>query len=132
MGPLSRYLLDTCTFIWLCSEPERLSARAAAAIEAADSPLLLSDVSALEIVLKWNAGKIILPAPPRRWLERQISIWAVECRALRRSDVYRASELPDRHRDPFDRLLVATALESDAVILTPDRKIQQYPVSWHW
>ena len=132
MGSLTRYLLDTCTLIWLCTEPERLSPASVEAIDAPDSVLLWSDVSALEITLKWAAGKIILPDPPRHWLERQIVTWGLDCLSLRRADIYRASELPAHHRDPFDRLLVASALGSTATILTPDKAIQQYPVSCRW
>lgn len=132
MGALNSYLLDTCTFIWLCSEPERLSKASKSIIDRVDTALLLSDASALEIGLKWTAGKIILPDPPRHWLERQISAWALECLALSRADIYRAAELPEYHKDPFDRLLVAAALNSNATILTPDKAVQQYPVSCRW
>ena len=129
---MNRYLLDTCTLIWLCTEPERLSATAMEAIDASDSVLLCSDVSALEIVLKWNAGKMILPDPPRHWVEQQIAAWGLDCLSLRRPDIYRASELPAHHRDPFDRLLVAAALGATATILTPDKAIHAYPVSCRW
>lgn len=132
MGALSSYLLDTCTFIWLCSEPERLSTASRRLIDKADASLLLSDVSALEITLKWTSGKIVLPDPPRHWIERQISTWALQCLALSRADVHRAAELPEYHRDPFDRLLVAAALNSDATILTPDKAVRRYPVSCRW
>lgn len=129
---MTRYLLDTCTLIWLCTEPERLSAAAAEAIDAPDSVLLWSDVSALEIALKWNAGKIVLPDPPRHWIERQIAVWGLQCLGIKRTDVYRASELPAHHRDPFDRLLIAAALGAAATILTPDAAIHRYPVSCRW
>ena len=132
MGPLSRYLLDTCTLIWLAAEPERLSAAARHAIDAADSALLFSDVSVLEITLKWTAGKITLPDPPRQWVERQVAQWELDCLSLTRDDIYRASELPMHHRDPFDRLLVAVALGAGAAILTPDDAIHDYPVSYRW
>ena len=132
MGALTAYLLDTCTFIWLCSEPERLSQTSKSAIEAPDSSLLLSDVSALEITLKWSAGKIVLPDPPRYWIETQIVAWTLDCLALSRAEIYRAGELPEYHRDPFDRLLVGTALNVNATILTPDKAIHQYPVSYCW
>ena len=132
MGPLTRYLLDTCTLIWLASEPEKLSAASASLIDSPDSELLWSDVSALEIALKWSSGKLELPEPPRTWLERQIDSWGLVGQPLKRTDIYRASELPALHRDPFDRLLVATAIRSDAIILTPDTAIAQYPVSCRW
>ena len=129
---MTSHLLDTCTFIWLCSAPERLSETAKIAIEAPDSSLFLSDVSALEITLKWSAGKIVLPDPPGHWVEAQIVAWALDCRTISRAEIYRAGELPEYHRDPFDRLLVATALNANATILTPDKAIHRYPVSYRW
>ena len=124
-------LLDTCTFIWLCAEPSRLSDRARAAIDDA-ARLLLSDASVLEITLKWQAGKLVLPDPPRRWIEAQLSAWSLESRAIGRQDIYRAGELPGHHRDPFDRLLVAAALNTDATLVTPDVAVRRYPVSTTW
>ena len=129
---MTQYLLDTCTLIWLSTDPDKLSPATVQAIDASDSVLLCSDVSALEIALKWSAGKLVLPDPPRHWLERQIDTWGLDCLSLRRTDIYRASELPPYHRDPFDRLLVAAALGSNATILTPDEAIRQYPVSSRW
>ena len=129
---MSTYLLDTCTFVWLCAEPDRLSDIAKAAIDAPDTSLLLSDVSTLEITLKWGAGKIELPDPPRHWIESQIATWSLDCRALGREDIYRAGELPYHHRDPFDRLLVSAAINAKATILTPDDAVRAYPVSCRW
>lgn len=127
-----RILLDTCTFIWLCAEPDRLSSSARAALDDPGNALLLSDVSTLEITLKWTAGKLALPEPPRLWMEAQILTWSIEQVDLRREHMYRASELPGYHKDPFDRLLIATALTSGATIVTPDTAIHAYPVSWTW
>ena len=125
-------MLDTCTFIWLCSSPDKLSVTAVEFIDAPDTRLLLSEVSILEIVVKWNAGKLGLPDPPRRWIESQIAAWSLESRALGREEMYRAGELPHHHRDPFDRLLVAAAISANAIILTPDDMVHRYPVSCRW
>ena len=126
------YLLDTCTFIWLCSEPDRLPGSVVSLIQSADTSLMLSDVTALEISLKWSAGKITLPGPPRHWIETQAAMWSLQFRAIGREDIYRPGELPEHHKDPFDRLLVATAINVNATILTPDEAVQKYPVSWKW
>jgi len=125
-------ILYSCTFIWLCAEPARLSETARGAIDSADTDLVLGDVSVLEIAIKWQAGKIALPEPPRAWVERQTSIWSIRFLPISREHMYRASELPQHHRDPFDRLLVAAALAEGATILTPDPAIHHYPVSWRW
>ena len=131
MGTL-KYLLDTCSFVWLCAEPSRLSSAATTAIGADDAELLLSDASALEISLKWSAHKLQLPSPPRRWVESQVTAWALATVSITREDMYRASELPEHHRDPFDRLLVAAALNHGATIVTPDTAIHKYPVASLW
>jgi len=125
-------ILDTCTFVWLCADPARLSETVRGTIDSADTELVLGDVSVLEISLKWQAGKIALPEPPRVWVERQTGIWSIRSLPLSREHMYRAGELPEHHRDPFDRLLVAAALAEGATILTPDPAIHRYPVSWRW
>ncbi len=127
-----RYLLDTCSFIWLVAEPTKLSEEAASRLDSEGSTVVVSDVTTLEITLKWTAGKLSLPEPPRRWIEHQLRVWAFEQVPLSREDIYRASELPMHHTDPFDRLLVATALNHDASIVTPDELIHAYPVAWTW
>lgn len=129
---MTTYLLDTCSLIWLCAEPEQLSDVAKDIINTPANKLFISDVSALELTLKWQVGKIELPDPPRLWIENQIETWFLSTLPISREDVYRAGELPDHHRDPFDRLLIATALNSKATILTPDKAIHQYPISYRW
>ena len=131
MGSVT-YLLDTCTFIWLCSRPDMLAERARSVIEDTAVDLALSDASVLEIALKWTAGKIELPEPPRHWVGAQAQAWGITAWALTRDDIYRATELPDHHRDPFDRLLVAAALNHEAPIITPDASVHAYPVSCCW
>ena len=127
-----KYLLDTCSFIWLCAEPSRLSRAAVSAMDADEAALLFSDASVLEIGLKWSARKLQLPVPPRQWVESQISAWSLTSVPITREDIYRAGELPEYHRDPFDRLLVATALSHGSTIITPDTAIREYPVAWLW
>jgi PIN domain nuclease of toxin-antitoxin system len=94
--------------------------------------LVLSDASVWEMCLKWQLGKIELPSPPRRWIEEQAEIWKLERLSVERSHLYRTSELELIHKDPFDRLLVAQAIEAGLVIVTPDASIARYPVSVHW
>jgi PIN domain nuclease of toxin-antitoxin system len=124
-------VLDTCTFIWLTSDPGRLSSDAAAALDA-ETELFVSDVSVWEICLKWQARKFELPSPPRIWVAEQLRAWSLEPVAIAQEHLYRAVELPELHRDPFDRLLVAQALALGAKLVTPDPAIQQYPVATLW
>ena len=128
---MSRLLLDTCTFVWLVAEPERISAKVKRAIDS-EADLVLSDATVWEICLKWKAGKLQLPAPPRRWTEEQAATWSLSRVPLAADDLYRTTELPDLHRDPFDRLLVAQAMARDLTIATPDEAVRAYPVPTIW
>ena len=132
MGHEVKLLVDTCTFIWLCAEPARLSQRAKTALQDRDGGVLLSEVSIMEICFKVTSGKLILPDPPSVWVENQIDIWKFDILTLSRSTMYRAGELPIHHRDPFDRLLIAHAIEGRATVLTPDTEYKKYAVSVLW
>jgi PIN domain nuclease of toxin-antitoxin system len=132
VGPWLRLLLDTCTFVWLASESARLSKRARKALDAVDSELVLSDASVLEICLKWTAGKITLPSPPRVWVEEQAGLWHLKRAPLAAAHYYRTTELPGVHRDPFDRLLVAHAIEAGLTLVSPDRQLREYPIATLW
>jgi PIN domain nuclease of toxin-antitoxin system len=125
-------LLDTCTFIWLASRPEELSAPARERLDDPAAELLLSEASIWEICLKWQAGKLRLPAPPRSWIEHQRGEWALERAPIDPEHFYRSTELPEHHRDPFDRLLVAQSVASNVPIVTPDPAIKAYPVAVVW
>lgn len=125
-------LLDTCTFLWLAAEPKRLSRRARETIDRSATRLYLSDVSVFEVCTKWGSGKLQLPTPPRRWFGEQTRLWQTERLRLDTEHYFRESELPTLHRDPFDRLLVAQAIERDLSILTPDPAIRAYPVAVVW
>jgi len=127
-----KLLLDTCAFIWLVSTPAQLSQPAVAAIESPATELFLSDCSVWEICLKWEAGKLQLPKPPRLWIEEQRSLWRLGAVPIGRFHLYRVSELAAHHRDPFDRLIVAQAIEEGMTVVTPDLWIARYPVAILW
>jgi PIN domain nuclease of toxin-antitoxin system len=132
VGARLKLLLDTCTFIWLCSEPAKLSPRAKRTMGHAEASLFLSDVSVWEICLKWRARKLRLPSTPRQWAEEQTRQWAIRSMPIERRHLYRTTELDDIHPDPFDRTLIAQAIEEDCRLVTPDAQIAKYPVSIVW
>jgi len=125
-------LLDTCVFIWLTQEPEKLGAAARTAINDSANSLFFSHASAWEMHLKHHAGKLILPDPPKQWIPQQLAEWKISVLAIHLAAIQRTSDLPDIHRDPFDRLLVAQALEEGLTIVSPDSFFRGYgvPVVW--
>lgn len=115
-----RLLLDTCTFLWLCNEPEKLSKLAVSALEKKSSERSLSLGSVWEIVLKYRAGKIPLPDLPQKWIEEQAEIQDIRFQDLSRSVLYRSGELAVDHQDPFDRILAAESQVHGLTVLSPD------------
>ena len=125
------YLLDTCTLIWLCSEPNKLSNKAKAIIDKTDE-LFVSDISCFEISFKWSNGKLQLPVAPRIWFEEQLKIWDLNHISIKREHIYRSTEIASLHKDPFDRIMIGQALSEGLSIISPDEHIKAYPVSVIW
>lgn len=124
-----RLLLDTCTFLWLTQEPDRLSKSAHAAVDDETNELLLSHASIWELYLKQQAGKMKLPAKPDRWIREQLAEWMTADLPIDLASLSETLRLPDLHRDPFDRLLIAQAKVHELTLLTPDPWIQKYRVN---
>ncbi|MGI8602230.1 MAG: type II toxin-antitoxin system VapC family toxin [Verrucomicrobiales bacterium] len=113
-------LLDTCTFLWLALQPNRLSEAARAAINDTGNLLFLSHVSVWEVALKHSGGKLVLPATPRLWFPPRLSFFQVQLLAIEMEAFLLSVELPRVHADPFDRLLGAQAISRGFSIVTPD------------
>ena len=127
-----RLLLETCAFIWLTQEPGKLSAAAQAAINDPANSLAFSHAIAWEMHLKHHAGKLILPEPPRQWIPQQLAEWRIAELAIDLDAIHKTSDLPTIHRDPFDRLIIAQALEQGLSVVSPDQCFPDYgvPVVW--
>jgi PIN domain nuclease of toxin-antitoxin system len=115
-------LLDTHVLLWWLADDPALSARARAAIGHTDNLVYVSAVTLWEIVIKRSLGKLDLPGDWAEVLARE---------PFRRLPVtwdhaLRVAQLPNVHRDPFDRLLIAQAMEEDLVLVTGDELLARY------
>ncbi|MDX1995478.1 MAG: type II toxin-antitoxin system VapC family toxin [bacterium] len=126
------YLLDANVFIWIISDPTRISSSAAAVASDKSNRLLLSLSTVWEIQIKAQLGKLTFPAPLGDILDKQMEINQIELIALRLDYILKLGELPNHHRDPFDRLLIAQALVEDLTIISSDPMFRQYNVSVLW
>ena len=127
-----RLLVDTQCWLWMVSDPERLSRRARAVVASDRHDLLLSAVSSWEIAIKHTLGKLDLPAPPSEFVPTRMQVTGVLPLIVTHSHALRVATLPEHHRDPFDRLLIAQALEESLSILTADRQFRRYDVPIVW
>ena len=126
-------LLDTCTFLWAVSEPDRLSANAKRVCDDPHTTLKLSVVSVWEILLKAQKGLLQIPGPIVEWCRREAGGLDAGWLPLQERHLDRLESLPQIHKDPFDRLLIAQSLSEGWPIVTCDETIAKYPnVSVVW
>jgi PIN domain nuclease of toxin-antitoxin system len=128
-------LLDTCTLIWFANG-ERLSADAVASIQhaARSVGVFVSTVSAWEVGLLCRRPEHAAAFVPdaRTWFARVLAAPGIRTAACSADIAIDASSLPgDLHRDPGDRLLVATARQMGVPLMTRDRRILEYAAQGH-
>lgn len=126
-----KLLLDTHTFIWWNSTPERLSKQALALLEDEANEPVISVVNIWEIQIKNAAGKLDLNMS----LESIVKTYSengIEILPVYASHILRLNDLPDHHHDPFDRILIAQAIVENMTIISKDPKLKQYPVTVIW
>ncbi|MDE0358252.1 MAG: type II toxin-antitoxin system VapC family toxin [Gammaproteobacteria bacterium] len=121
-------LLDTHVLIWWLQDPALLSPAQKRVTDEAgkESPLRVSDISLWEIATLHSLGRIRLAIPVREWLEKAVAPPLVRRHGISPAIAAEVARLPDSfHRDPADRILVATARTLGATLLTHDRRIRE-------
>jgi PIN domain nuclease of toxin-antitoxin system len=124
-----RLLLDTHALLWALASPRRLPAATRARIEDPANEVLVSAASTWEIAIKTALGKLTAD------LDEVVSgIATAGLRPLSISIAHtrRVLDLPRHHRDPFDRLLIAQALEDGLTVVTHDPAFAAYPAPLSW
>jgi len=130
--PLDRsFVIDTHVFLWSIKEPARLSRKIANLLTADASHAVLSVASLWEIALKVRAGKLAMP-DESDFFVRHAELLGLEILPIHVRHVNRVFELPEHHRDPFDRLLIAQAIVEDLPIVTIDEAFRSYGVKTIW
>ena len=127
-----RILLDTHSLLWLVTDDPRLSTTARATFLDADNELLCSAVVGFEIAVKYSLGKLELAEPPRTFIKNRMRKNALIPPPITMTHATRVAELPFHHRDPFDRLLVAQALEENVPLLSADEILSAYGIRRLW
>lgn len=124
-----KILTDTHTLVWALSDPQALGAKARAAL--AVSPFMASVTNLWELVLKSRKPGALV-ADPLPWWEKYVIRAHIRALAIRTAHIRALAALPDIHKDPFDRILVAQALSEGLTLATKDAVLARYgaPVIW--
>lgn len=129
---MMRLLLDTVAFLWLVENNPKLSGRARSLIANPGNYVYLSSASVWEIATKYSAGRLTLNIPPAEFIPAQRRLHHIEPLPITEADALISVQLPQIHRDPFDRLIIAQAIVREMTIVTNDRLIRLYPAPVVW
>jgi PIN domain nuclease of toxin-antitoxin system len=124
-----KVLTDTHTLVWALSDPDALGAGARRALS--ECPFTASVANLWELVLK-AAQPGTLVADPVPWWEQFVVRARIPALSIRAVHVRALAGLPEHHKDPFDRILVAQAIAEGCTLLTKDITLARYgvPVLW--
>jgi PIN domain nuclease of toxin-antitoxin system len=125
-------LLDTHSFLWFIAGDARLTQTAAEHIAQPDTRVFVSVVSAWEIVIKQGTGKLELESAISEWWTDSIARNHLEVLNISSEDVFAVEPLTLFHRDPFDRLLIAQAINHGLTLVSADSAFDAYPVQRVW
>ena len=118
-------LVDTHLLLWAAFEPDRLSAEATKTLQSRETPLLFSLATVWEVAIKTSLGRPDFSVDPGLLHRALVAEGFVEL-PISAAHLIRVATLPWVHRDPFDRLLVAQAMEDKLTLLTADATLKRY------
>lgn len=121
-------LLDTCDFLWFTLDDPRLPAHKRSILESAEHSISISVVTLWEITIKHASGKLTLPDPAKDFVPERCRHYGFGLLNLEPGAVARLAGLPMLSRDPFDRILVAIALEYGLTLSSCDPEVRKYSV----
>ena len=127
-----KLLLDTHAALWLVNEYEKLSSKASDLIIDDSNELFLSVASLWEIAIKVSKGKLTELNGGVNAFISNIENMPIELLPIIPNQTAIIEKLPFIHKDPFDRIIVATAISENMIVLTDDDNIQKYDVKSIW
>ena len=124
-----RFLTDTHSLVWALQDPDQLSKKARSALETRQ--IVCSVVNLWELMLKRNRPDSPVPDPRSWWLQFVVP-FALSTIPVRAAHILKLPDLPEIHRDPFDRMLAAQAIVEDLPIISKDSKLKRYGIRIIW
>lgn len=127
-----KLLLDTHTFLWMTSDPSKLTPIARAALADPANERFFSDASIWEIAIKIQLGKLQFPVPFDQTIYQGLQRAKCSILPITTRHVAAVWNLPSHHRDPFDRLLVVQSSLETLTLVTYDTLLRPYniPILW--
>lgn len=125
---MTRLLIDTRILLWVLEADTQLSTRAAELIRSPTNKVFVSAASLLEIAIKQKIGRLDTNRTPTEIYQEMTRVLAMQLLPIlaHHLDAYQSIPLFSDHRDPFDRLLIATAYADALTLISDDGKFERY------
>jgi PIN domain nuclease of toxin-antitoxin system len=128
-----KLLLDTHVFLWWLTDDQQLSSRARRMLGDSSNEVYFSAVSGWEIAIKTRLGRLRLVGDNVESLvAEQVAANGFSALPVHLNHALRTYSLPDHHRDPFDRLLIAQAMIEELPLVSVDRRLAEYKIRLIW
>lgn len=127
-----RYLLDTHAFLWFVLDDKRISTAAKSIIEDSKNTIYFSAASAWEIAIKTKLARLKIIGDFESFIIEQLSTNSFVPLSITISHSLYTERLPQIHKDPFDRIIIAQSKLEDLSLISKDRKIRKYKIDMLW
>jgi len=127
-----RTLLDTHTFLWWVTNTPQLSETVRSILAAQHNQIFFSAASGWEIAIKAQLGKLEIPSQPEDFILHQLEINSFQILPIELKHALHIYHLPNHHKDPFDRILIAQSQVENLPLLTLDTQIRKYGIHVIW
>ncbi len=121
-----RVLVDSHTFLWTLLQDPRVSKKARSVLFSQENELFFSVASLWELSIKIRLGKLRTVTSSIAYLHDELGVYRMTVLPVTYQDILALEHLESHHRDPFDRILIAQAINHDLKLLTQDAYIKLY------
>jgi len=121
-----RFMVDTHILIWTLNNPSRIQGDITKILQSENSEVFYSQISLWEIAIKYGLGKLDLKGHSPEEFYQAVEQSFMQCEALDNEDLISSHRLPQKHKDPFDRMLVWQCIKEGHTLLSADEKLEEY------
>lgn len=127
-----KLLLDTHAFLWANNQSEQLGSTAKSLLSSGEHELCISMATPWEMQIKHQLGKLVLAKPIEELVNINRQENNLQLLPIELAHISYLAQLPQHHKDPFDRIIIAQAIIEGMTVLTVDNAFADYPVQVVW
>lgn len=127
-----KYLLDTHAFLWFVTDDDKLSSNARSIIKNSNNEVYFSAASAWEMSIKVRLGRLTIEEDIEPFIIKQLAENNFSTLSITIFHSIYTSKLPEIHKDPFDRMIVAQSKVENLSLISKDNNIKKYKVPVVW